>query len=83
MLCEHGADPNQFVTSYIFEGETPLHVASGEGYREIVEILIKHGADPSLKSWSGKNAATIARHRDHNHLADWLETVHPTSQDNQ
>lgn len=35
-------------------GDTPLHLASKNGFHGIVSYLLQHGADPSLKSKSGQ-----------------------------
>ncbi|MHC4604821.1 MAG: ankyrin repeat domain-containing protein [Planctomycetota bacterium] len=40
MLISHGAD----VTAKNDDGETPLDLAIRDGYKELVELLRKHGA---------------------------------------
>lgn len=42
-------------------GYTPLMLAAQRGNAEVVEILLKCGADMSLKNRNGKNALTLAR----------------------
>ena len=32
------------------DGDTPLHKASGKGHKDIVEVLLKAGADHSIKN---------------------------------
>jgi tankyrase len=68
-LIEHGADVNQACRR---KGSTPLHRAvtqtgapgtagKGEMAREIVEILLAAGADPSLSNQSGKTPAEYVK----------------------
>lgn len=47
-LLVAGADPNAKLKS----GRTALHLAS-EGYPEIVDLLLSHGAHPSVAGWDG------------------------------
>jgi len=39
------ADPNL----QDYQGRTPLNLACKEGVRDLVEILLRHGADPNLR----------------------------------
>ncbi|OQS06735.1 regulator of chromosome condensation (RCC1) [Thraustotheca clavata] len=32
-------------------GETPLHLAAGRGYDEIIDLLLRYGADPHVHDW--------------------------------
>eukprot|EP00731_Ephydatia_muelleri_P037200 Em0417g1a len=43
------------------DGSTPLHGASFYGQREIVEMLLEHGADPAIKNRFGCTPAEDAR----------------------
>src|ERR1051326_851484 len=60
-LLEHGADPNR-ITRW---GYTALHQALRRDNRlEIVELMLEHGGDPTLKTSSnGKTGVIIAAHR--------------------
>ena len=40
----------KFFLVSLLKGNTPLHEASGDGHKEVVQILIEHGADPGLKN---------------------------------
>lgn len=51
-LILHGADVNDPDGSYV----TPLMFAAGDGNIEIIEILLKNGADRSLKDINGETA---------------------------
>ena len=43
------------------DGSTPLHGASYYGQKEIVEMLLEHGADPTVKNRFGNTPAEEAR----------------------
>jgi hypothetical protein len=56
VLLENGADANVTLQSL-----TLLHAAAFAGYPDIVELLLKHGADPSIRDSDGKTALDFAR----------------------
>jgi ankyrin repeat protein len=71
-LLEHGAAVNQVCTR---SGSTPLHRAvtstgapatagKQDEARRIIEILLRHGADPSIKNKVGKTPADYVRDDD-------------------
>lgn len=55
-------------------GFRPMHEAGGNANRALAELLLTHGADPSLPSDDGKNAIDYARDKGHAEFADWLAT---------
>jgi hypothetical protein len=60
-LLQYGCNPNRLVQENRHKRlSTPLHVATHEGWAKIVKILIKYGADPSIKNGKGKTALDIA-----------------------
>jgi len=74
LLLERGAHPNvkaksgiQTATYYrdiTVVGETPLHLAAAYGSKEMIEVLLKHGADPSLKDDRGDSPLSwYSRHQ--------------------
>jgi uncharacterized protein len=56
-------------------GFTPLMEAALNGQVEMVELLMRHGADPFMKDDDGKSAADHARDRGHTALAARLARV--------
>jgi ankyrin repeat protein len=73
LLLEAGASPNARQTG----GYTPIFSAAAANRRDLVEILIAHGADPAIQNDFGQTAAGFARERGHPELADWLENPSP------
>jgi len=70
MLVDKGADPNAKAQS----GSTPLHTVAFTGDRASLDLLLEHGADPTIKNDDGKRAADIAGERRHQEIADLLVT---------
>jgi hypothetical protein len=56
----------------VFGGHTPLYLAAMNGNREIVEVLMKAGADASLRNQFNLTASEMARNNDHTDLADYI-----------
>jgi ankyrin repeat protein len=69
LLLDHGAPVNATQAG----GFTPLFSAAIANRRDLAEMLLARGADPSHKSEQGKTAADFARERGHAKLAAWLE----------
>ena len=44
-------------------GETPLGLAVQHDYPEMVELLLRHGADPDIKGWMANTARSRAERR--------------------
>ena len=53
-LAEHVNDID-LRTDIFWDMRTPLHKAAALGHLEVVKFLIEKGADPSIKSASGKS----------------------------
>jgi ankyrin repeat protein len=68
-----GADPNAQQQA----GFRPIHEAGTNANRALAELLLKHGADPTLTSDDGKNAIDLARAKGHAEFADWLAAQRP------
>jgi ankyrin repeat protein len=56
-LLEHGADPN---LAWGHDGEAPLHVAARRWDVAMVELLLKHGADPLRRRSDRSTPHTLA-----------------------
>ena len=69
-LLEAGADPNAAQQ----QGFRPMHESGSSGSRELAELLMKYGGDPTLKNDDGKSTITLAREKGHAEFADWLES---------
>ena len=70
-LVEAGADVNaRQQIDY-----TPLMGAAANARLEILDLLLAHGANPSMKTTEGKTAADLARDHGHGDLADRLDAL--------
>ena len=57
---------------------TPLHLAAMAGKRDVAEVLLQFGADPTLRDTSyNSTPAGTARYAGHGDLADWREGASP------
>lgn len=68
-LLEHGADPN---LAWGSEGEAPLHVAARRWDVPMVELLVRHGADPLRRRADGCTPHTVAELHGNRDIAAWL-----------
>ena len=67
-VLDAGADPNAAQQ----QGFRPLHESGSSGSRELAELLMKYGGDPTLKNDDGKDTIALARDKGHTEFADWL-----------
>ena len=72
-VLEAGGDPNAQQQA----GFRPMHEAGTKANRALAELLLKHGADPTLTSDEGKSAIDLAREKGHSEFAEWLATQRP------
>ncbi len=70
LLLDRGAELNRADKGEHF---TALMWAAAEGNMEVVKVLLKHGADASLKDVDGDTAASFARKNGHDEVADFIE----------
>ena len=73
-LLRAGANPN----AQQQQGFRPIHEAGTRANRALAELLLSHGADPSLPNDTGTNAIDLAREKGHTDFADWLNAKRPT-----
>lgn len=73
MLLEAGEDPNRYNPLRGHSHTTPLHQAALIGHRELVDLLLAHGASPKTKDlmWNG-TPADWARHEKHTEIEAYL-----------
>jgi ankyrin repeat protein len=69
-LLAAGADPNGRQAG----GFTALFSAAAANRRDLAQILIDNGADPSLSSDFGQTASSYARQRGNEDMAVWLDS---------
>ncbi|QTN21509.1 ankyrin repeat domain-containing protein [Rhizobacter sp. AJA081-3] len=77
-LLERGAQVNANDEKMI--GETALCLAAQKDYPEMVELLLKHGADPDINGWVGLTARIRAQRRkdeDGRKIAALIEQYRP------
>ena len=72
-VLDAGADANAQQQA----GFRAIHEAGMKANRALAELLLKHGADPTLPSDEGKNAIDMAREKGHAEFADWLAAQRP------
>jgi len=53
-LLKKGADPNSLV-----HNERPLHVAAEYGFDETIKVLLRYGADPTLRNAGGQTPLDV------------------------
>ncbi len=69
LLVEHGADIDAIDDEY---RSTPVALAARGGYREIVELLLERGADPTAADAPWATPVAWAQKRGHEHIANVL-----------
>ncbi len=75
LLIGHGAQVNLIPAGFDFAG-TPLHYAALQGRREMVDQLLRAGADPDIRDAKiGKLPEDWADHDKHHDLAEYLRLV--------
>jgi ankyrin repeat protein len=74
-LFDHGAQVNLIPAGFDFAG-TPLHYAALGGHRDMVDRLLRYGADPNVRDTKiGKLAEDWADHGGYKELAEYLRLV--------
>ena len=70
LLLEYGAEINVIDEEYC---STPLGLAARAGHSELVELLLEHGADPTVAGAPWATPLTWARKRGHQEIAALFE----------
>ena len=68
-------DLNAHVDARAANGNTPLMMAAGFGSIDAADVLVRHGADVSLKNKAGTTASDFARRAGRDGLADQLDKI--------
>ena len=71
-LLEHGADPN---LAWGADAESPLHVAARRWDVAMVDLLLRHGADPGRRRADGSTPHTLAELHGNRSVAERLLTL--------
>ncbi|EFP01247.1 hypothetical protein CRE_24451 [Caenorhabditis remanei] len=68
-----------YINAYDVNGDTPLHVATKRGYQELVEMLIKNGADRTCLNAQNKTPEQIMNCAEHSKIYEKYrnKTFHP------
>jgi ankyrin repeat protein len=54
------------------DGVTPVYMASQNGHTSVVDVLLRHGADPNLANHDGFTPLCIASQNGHTSVVDVL-----------
>eukprot|EP00041_Stephanoeca_diplocostata_P006092 m.75482 g.75482 ORF g.75482 m.75482 type:complete len:1672 (-) comp16172_c1_seq12:83-5098(-) len=54
-------------------GRTPLHYCAARGHDAVVEVLLRHGADPSARDASGQTIIAVAAEHGHYNIVQKLK----------
>ncbi|CAI4230593.1 unnamed protein product [Auanema sp. JU1783] len=57
------------------QGASPLSIAAQLGYRDMVILLLRFGAEPSLRDHMGRTALDVAKISGHEHIISILKTA--------
>lgn len=58
----------KWLFNFLFEGATALNIAAHNGQRDIVILLLKFGAEPSICDNLGRSAVDVAHLAGHEHI---------------
>ena len=73
ILLSKGADVDESATTGAIQGYTPLMTAARNNKEELVNFLIKHGANINAKSGDGSTALSLATKKGHKKIMDILK----------
>ena len=76
VLLDVGEDPNRFNPVGGHSHSTPLHQAAGNGYLDVVKLLIERGANPNVKDiLFGGTPAGWANYASKKEVEEYLRSI--------
>lgn len=72
MLLEHGASVNEVDA----QGQTVLMSAASKNNREIIKLLLRYRADPTIKNMVGRTASDMASPKNKKYFPTWSGDSH-------
>ena len=78
LAIQHGADVNSCFVAKGGEGAgkmnlSPLQAAASYGRRDVVELLLSHGANPGATDYMGRSSVDLAKSQGHTAIATLLQ----------
>ncbi|MFV8257326.1 ankyrin repeat domain-containing protein [Bdellovibrio bacteriovorus] len=71
-LLKVGGDPNRLLDNGNEHGHTLLMIAASKGHEEVVNVLLKHGANRHAKNSKGETALDFANEKGHHSISSIL-----------
>jgi ankyrin repeat protein len=73
LLLGNGAEVDEAVSEGLYEGQTPLYVACGNGHVNAARLLLDKGAKVNRATRNGNTPMSIAKKNGHSSVVALLE----------